>query len=1004
MILLLLSLLAQAQTWVLPRRPGQTNVRWSAHDWQELDLLVGEPIGEEEAGGIRLLFYEEQRDQAEVAAAAIEQAYRDLCVAFGFVPPERFPYILYGSYQEFLRTNLFPLQEGVLGVTSPQGLEVTLPYFGDHARFQEVSRHELAHQFTIQLVREASRERPTMGDPLGAFPLWFIEGLAEYQAHGRRLDEETIAGLTDLLVNADPSTGHALPSFFDDSRQNVLFTYELGHARVAFLEETWGPDFVLRLLRESPSMGSTGMGRTLSFPGLLKKLTGQEPVVIAARFDTWIKRKALPHWLDGELDPGRTLPFVEFEGYADSLASSPDGRLLMLRTFERRTGRSRLQLVDPRSPRSRRILVRDGRPGNESLHPIDPRGFDLGAERLVWVAERRGRDVLHLRRYEVKTGRVRRIDRLEEEQTGQPAPPRVRFRLRDRQVLGLDAEGIQAAWTPSLSPDERQIAFIGLGPDGQRDLWRVDRESGQLQRLTEDAVAERELHWGPAPGGGTRLVYTADRGADGSFDLFAIDPERPEEATALDPGPFDAQDPRVLPDGRVLFTMVEDDRQDIWEWTAEGAAPRTRVTTALIDPGPGPEGRWWALLKDTGRWWPVELPVESRAESAPAREREPAPAAPQEPLPRRSLVEARPYQGLAPRNWGLENVFGLVGAGGGAVYGQGWLSATDQLRDRALVLQVAFYGSLQLTDASLLFLDQSRRTSLGFGPVSALRFHIEDAFADEGVRFQSARRYYSALAIARYPLDRFVHLQVEQAVGVDDPWVDSLTGAWLMDGEENGTGRDLLAEWTASYGQSRLQTESTLRFGVDTVSYHPSTGPISGASALVEATLGVQPLDGEVFPSVRLDAEGYLPLHRSSGANLGLRASGGSSWGSLQARSFYLYGPWTLRGVAMGDIDWLLGRHYALATSELQIPMDWLIRVAFLSAVEGVVGLDLGATADRPGELWDRRVLDVALGGNLALGPLVFRLHFARPLDIGAPLPDNPQPWVTNLSMGWLGT
>jgi len=1002
---LLLAGPAAAQTYVLPRRPGQTNVRWTAHDWQQIDLLAGQEIDGQTAGGIRLLFYESERASAEIAAARIELAYRELCEAFELVPPRRFPYILYGSYQEFLRTNLFPLQEGVLGVTSPSGLEVTLPYFGDHARFEEVSRHELAHQFTIQKVREATKDAPSMGDPIGAYPLWFIEGLAEFHAHGRLLDEETRAALTDLIANPDPSTGHALPSFFDDGRASVLLTYELGHARVAFLEEQYGEGFTLRLLEESPSLSSGAGGKALSFPGLLKKLSGEEPVVIAARFDTWIKRRLMPAWLRGELDPGSTLPFVRFEGLIDSMDSSPDGQVLLLRTAERSTGRYRLQLVDPRSPGTRRTVVRDGRPGSESLHPVDPRSYDLGPSTLVYVAERRGRDVLQLRSWSAEEKKVRKIDRQEAEHTGVPASPRVRLRLGRRQQLSLDGAGLGAVWSPSLSPDEGSVAFIAMGADGRRDLWSLRIADGQLRRLTEDIAAERELAWGPGQDGGSVIVYSSDASPDGSYDLFALDPEQPGVQARLDPGPLDVEDPTVLPDGTVLFTMVDDERRDLWAWTEAGAARQTRVTTSLSDPSPGAEGEWWALLKDTGRYWPVRLPPDERLpEPEPVQLAAPSPEIAAWEIPRRDLGEASPYRPYKLGNWGLENVFGMIGAGGGSIYGQGWLSATDRLRDRALVLQLAFYGSPQLTDASLLYIDQSRRTSLGAGPVSALRFHIEERFKDEGIRFQTARRFHSLLLMARYPFDRFVHLQVEQGLGFDDAWVDSATAAWLGDGEANGTGRDLFSEWQEDAGAARLQSESTLRVGVDTIAYHPATGPISGASAMLEGTLGVQPLHGEVFPSLRLDAEAYLPLHRGSGTNIALRGAAGSAWGGAQARSFYLYSPWSLRGVSMGDIDWLLGRNFVLSTAELQVPLDWLVRVAFLSAVEGIVGLDAGATADSPEQLWDRRLLDVAVGSNLSIGPLVFRLHFAHPLDIGAPLPDNPKPWVTNLSLGWLGT
>jgi predicted metalloprotease with PDZ domain len=78
-----------------------------------------------------------------------------------------------------LSTKLFPVQEGTLGVTSTRDLTIALPYFGDHRRFLEVSKHEMAHEFTIQKVRAAGRDAGAGRDPLGVFPLWFVEGIAE---------------------------------------------------------------------------------------------------------------------------------------------------------------------------------------------------------------------------------------------------------------------------------------------------------------------------------------------------------------------------------------------------------------------------------------------------------------------------------------------------------------------------------------------------------------------------------------------------------------------------------------------------------------------------------------------------------------------------------------------------------------------------------------------------------------------------------------------------------
>ena len=159
---------AHAQIWVAPRRPGQSVFRNTRQEWQTTDLLDGATVRETEAGGIRLFWYTAEEATAERARAQLERTYRELADHFDYTPERRFDYVLYGTYQEFLKTNLFPLQEGILGVTSTRGLEMTIPYFGDHATFEHTSTHELAHEFSIQKVRSATRARGSTRDPLEA--------------------------------------------------------------------------------------------------------------------------------------------------------------------------------------------------------------------------------------------------------------------------------------------------------------------------------------------------------------------------------------------------------------------------------------------------------------------------------------------------------------------------------------------------------------------------------------------------------------------------------------------------------------------------------------------------------------------------------------------------------------------------------------------------------------------------------------------------------------------
>ena len=211
----------------------------------------------------------------------------------------------------------------------------------------------------------------------------------------------------------------------------------------------------------------------------------------------------------------------------------------------------------------------------------------------------------------------------------------------------------------------------------------------------------------------------------------------------------------------------------------------------------------------------------------------------------------------------------------------------------------------------------------------------------------------------------------------------------------------LLDDWERLNGKARLQTETTLRTGVDTIRYHALTGPLAGSSFLFETVGGWQPIEKHTWATFRLDAEHYIPLPFVEGANLGFRAGAGTSLAGPYGRSFLLYSFDTLRGVRFNDAEWLLGRHYWFSRAELQVPLDFILRSALFSTVEGIVGVDFGAVADEIPNLWDRRVLDIALGANVALGPIVLRLHWAKNIDTGTEVPER-RVWIPNISLSYM--
>jgi hypothetical protein len=952
-------------------------------------------------GGVRFYFYEREREVAERATPVIEHAYRYLVDQFHYVPTETFPYILYNTYQEFLQTNVFLVQEGTLGVTSTEDLKLSLPYLGDHRLFEEISTHELAHQFTIQKVRTIAEKHKSFGDPLQGIPLWFIEGLAEFYAK-RGLDPEAEMLVRDLMVNPDLKRGYAYLDFFSPGPYGYLWIYKMGQARVAFMEETYGAGFTQRVLEESPRLVGGGKDMpSVKFEELLERLTKDNPKQISAKFENWIKRRAFKDYLSAEQAAPAVEMVEERTGIVTAMNSSPDGLVILYRTILPDTGESRLYLVDPKVPDSELKVVNDGAPGTESLHPIFGRNFAMSKDRLAYVAESNSRDVIYVQGYTrtaeektkealVRRGPVRSTG-IERKTTAS-----VDLDLGDRKAYRVGKHGLLGVASVAFSPDGEWLAFIGINEAGIRDVYVLslkDGEDAPPRKLTDDIYTERQISWGP-----TGIIYTSDATSHRHFNLFRVKPDSPGAPERLTAHVEDQADPLALPDGRIFFVAYQNSSSDLHELMADGSVVRrTDVVTGVFEPGPGPEGSLWMLFHQSGERRPsllrplkmLNLPLE-----APAQ-----PAAPPAPMASRPLGEAEFYKPFAGKNLEVGPIFGFAGAGSGGFFGQIFAMTSDRMKDHALLLNLAVYGSFELADGILIYINQEKRTTWGTGLFQSLRFRLDDTFREEDVAFFSGERYFGAVGSVRYPFNSFLYAQGDLTLGGASYFLTSDTAFRLNNPSFNNAGRDLYTPWLAANDEVRFQSELTAQLGYNTIRYHYATGPLSGSSALLEASLGAQPFNEEVYTNLRLDLERYFQVYGRT--NLMFRLAGGTTFGGQYARSYFLSSFDTLRGVNFGDDTWLLGRNFAYSTLELQIPLNEIIRVAFLSDLEAIAGVDVGGVGNSAKRLWERRTLDWVLGFNIALGPLLMRLHFARPVDIGAGKPD--EGWVTNFSIGLAG-
>lgn len=146
----------------------------------------------------------------------------------------------------------------------------------------------MMHEYTHVLQYEIGRLRPQ----------WWIEGAADHQAQ-RVIDpgkaQQTRAALfrqlgSDVTSNRAPALAELCTSTGWDAyvqRSGAGRAYGWGHAAVAFIENGWGFDAVVRIMTDR--VGQNTMG---SFDDAVQRETGLTPAAFETALRSWLRAQA----------------------------------------------------------------------------------------------------------------------------------------------------------------------------------------------------------------------------------------------------------------------------------------------------------------------------------------------------------------------------------------------------------------------------------------------------------------------------------------------------------------------------------------------------------------------------------------------------------------------------------------------------------------------------------------------------------------------------------------
>jgi Tol biopolymer transport system component len=143
---------------------------------------------------------------------------------------------------------------------------------------------------------------------------------------------------------------------------------------------------------------------------------------------------------------------------------------------------------------------------------------------------------------------------------------------------------------PVYSPDGRWLLFSS-NRSGNLDLWRRERSTGELQRLTDHEADD----WDPALSpDGSKLLFSSNR--SGRFEIWIAeaDGSAPRQVTDLE----NAQNPTMTPDGTWIVFVNQgagEGTNGIWKIHPDGTGATLIAAGSYLIPETSPDGRYVAL-------------------------------------------------------------------------------------------------------------------------------------------------------------------------------------------------------------------------------------------------------------------------------------------------------------------------------------------------------------------------------------------------------------------------
>ncbi|ABP53092.1 Periplasmic component of the Tol biopolymer transport system-like protein [Salinispora tropica CNB-440] len=164
-------------------------------------------------------------------------------------------------------------------------------------------------------------------------------------------------------------------------------------------------------------------------------------------------------------------------------------------------------------------------------------------------------------------------------------------------------------WPKSLhgpldwSPDSTRLVFSTDTEPFEADLCVLDLRDGSVTKLTEDPWWDEAPSWTPD---GTGVVFLSTRGGDWTWGFYRMDLSTGEIHALARPDYIEKNNPRMLPDGTLIYSLAVSGIEDLFEQLPDGRGRvLSSVGPAVRYPVPSRDGSMLAFTRThrTVEYW-----------------------------------------------------------------------------------------------------------------------------------------------------------------------------------------------------------------------------------------------------------------------------------------------------------------------------------------------------------------------------------------------------------------